>query len=505
MKNNPITKLGKYLMLEEIGKGNTGIVYKALDTETKKIVAIKKIPKEKADIDKNNIKKYIENEKMILYFCKEKGYQNIIQIIDSFVTINQHYIVLEYCPYNLLKYVNKLKSNSEFLSEDIAITILLQINQAMLRLHENFIYHRDLKPENVLIFDQDGNCQIKITDFGFSIILSKEDLLTTSLGTQGYIAPEIQKGQIYDPKQSDMYSLGVILYKILCNPKDDKDEKETRFDFKLNPNLSNEMKDLIEKMVRRDPQDRLKWEELGYQQAIQKNNLTHTQELNNYHLKKWENKIQILNCCLEDIQQTKQKHQDLKNILEIFEYQILIKKKKEIEKQLERINLQSESKEKQQQEYQEDILKVQNQQQQLNIQIIQDYEKEFENNIIQRSQEVENLKNEIQKNENENSEQNQQNLAELKEKKKQLDELQSLRYKIKFYDDFDNDFYNVFEKEKIRKRYKNKFDDLLTETQNGLQDFNSFFKSLQLNNLKQTNQNLLNLTQNSQILLNEIP
>ena len=75
-------------------------------------------------------------------------------------------------------------------------------------IHSNGIVHRDLKPENILI---DENLQIKLLDFGFATNRHIEELLSYR-GTQSYMAPEIKRGRVYNGKEVDIFSLGVVLY-----------------------------------------------------------------------------------------------------------------------------------------------------------------------------------------------------------------------------------------------------------------------------------------------------
>ncbi|CAD8054594.1 unnamed protein product [Paramecium sonneborni] len=487
-----IRKLGQYLFIKKIGQGFTGTVYKAFDIKERKLVAIKEIKKTNKNMDEEKLRKFIQNEKTILYLCKSKEYQNIIQVIDSFVTKDSDYIVLEYCSQNLSQYVDTLKqsqvNNTQYLSEQHAINILIQINQAMISLHENFIYHRDLKPGNILI-KQGEIDEIKISDFGFSRVLLEEDLLKTGLGTKNYMAPEIRKGEIYNPKLSDMYSLGVILYEILCNHPHQIDEE---FNFNLNPSLSEDMKNLIILMTKQNPQERLKWEDLGNQNAL-KNLNQYTQELNKYYLKLWENKINVLNCCLSDIEKTKPNHQNLKATLEVFENQLLNKTYNEIDIQLKRIerldfevNIKEQKKKKflkDQEEVQKKIFDLSNSKSIIENRDYNQEKQNFENFIKKKEQEVDELK---KKNQDD----------EFIIQKEILDELKSLEYKVKFCDDFDNDFFNVFAEQKIKNCYQQKFDMLLMQTQYGLGQINNFFRSLQLH----TYQSLRN---ESQILIQQ--
>jgi calcium/calmodulin-dependent protein kinase I len=81
--------------------------------------------------------------------------------------------------------------------------------------HELGIVHRDLKPENLLYADETEDAEIKIADFGLAKLLNQSHVMATACGTPGYVAPEILEGKAYTEKV-DCWSLGVILYIILC-------------------------------------------------------------------------------------------------------------------------------------------------------------------------------------------------------------------------------------------------------------------------------------------------
>ncbi|KIY52389.1 Pkinase-domain-containing protein, partial [Fistulina hepatica ATCC 64428] len=144
--------------------------------------------------------------------------------------------------------------------EPLARTIFHQIASTVLFLHERHIVHRDLKPENVMVND-DGN--IKLIDFGFSCDISNGALHTSSCGSPNYAAPEIVSGKPYRGPEIDTWSLGAVLYAMLCarmtfdghvqdvltNIKSGTYEKPT--------SLSPEAQNLIAAMLTVDPEQRI--------------------------------------------------------------------------------------------------------------------------------------------------------------------------------------------------------------------------------------------------------
>lgn len=105
-----------------------------------------------------------------------------------------------------------------------------QVNSALHYCHQKEIVHRDLKPENLLYWRQEPDETIKLADFGLAYILNKETMMSTACGTPGYVAPEVLTGMGYGA-EVDMWSLGVILYILLCGfPPFYDDSTQTLFE-----------------------------------------------------------------------------------------------------------------------------------------------------------------------------------------------------------------------------------------------------------------------------------
>lgn len=159
----------------------------------------------------------------------------------------------------------------EFYSELEAREAFWQMLEAIRFCHSQNIVHRDLKPENLLYADTSEHAPLKLADFGLAQMIKPEELMHHACGTPGYIAPEMLKDEAYGPKV-DMWSLGVILYILICGfpPFYDEDEKKLfkaikkgEYEF-LSPywdEASAEVKDLIEKCLVVDPEKRLGAEE----------------------------------------------------------------------------------------------------------------------------------------------------------------------------------------------------------------------------------------------------
>lgn len=201
----PQSEIGDYILSHTLGEGTTGKVKLAYHKETGQQVAIKIIPKISFD-QRPDLQLKVQREIAIMRLV---DHPNILKLIDVLESGRHLYIILEYAEQGEL--FDYLVSN-RFLAEDVAIEFFRQIVIALEYLHKRGICHRDLKPENILL---DSCARIKIADFGFARWV-KSSLTETSCGSPHYAAPEIIRGQPYDGKIADIWSLGVILYALLA-------------------------------------------------------------------------------------------------------------------------------------------------------------------------------------------------------------------------------------------------------------------------------------------------
>jgi serine/threonine protein kinase len=162
-----------------------------------------------------------------------------------------------------------------FYSERNAMHVVNQILDAVAYLHSLGIAHRDLKPENLLCSGTGENEVVKIADFGLSKVQSDEDLLSTSCGTPGYVAPEVLLSESYD-QSVDMWGIGIITYILLAgyppfydedNPQDDNAlfEKVINVDYDLEDECWDDVSDLAKEFIQgllvKDPKERMTAEE----------------------------------------------------------------------------------------------------------------------------------------------------------------------------------------------------------------------------------------------------
>jgi len=193
---------------EEVGHGTYSKVYKGRlrRSEEEHIpLAIKVIDIKTAPAD--FIKRFLPRE---INISKLVNHSNLLTTISDFETNGKHYIVTELARFDLLQYL-RLKGP---LRETLAKRLFYELISGINHLHVNNIVHRDIKCENLLI-SLDGS--LKVADFGFARQIDKYTLSETYCGSTAYTAPEVLEAKYpYDPKQSDTWSCGIIMYILLA-------------------------------------------------------------------------------------------------------------------------------------------------------------------------------------------------------------------------------------------------------------------------------------------------
>jgi serine/threonine protein kinase/tetratricopeptide (TPR) repeat protein len=194
-----------YKIVEKLGEGGMGVVYKALDTTLERHVAIKFLPS-RLQSDKKAKKRFAQEAKA----ASALNNSNIAVIHEIDETPEGHmFIVMAYYDGRTLK--DKLEDGP--LPVDEAVKIVSQIASGLAAAHEKNIFHRDIKPANILI-TQGG--EIKLADFGLAKLAGQTKLTKTgtTVGTVSYMSPEQAGGREVDAR-SDIFSLGVVLYELL--------------------------------------------------------------------------------------------------------------------------------------------------------------------------------------------------------------------------------------------------------------------------------------------------
>lgn len=202
--NEKLVRVGYYELEKTIGKGNFAVVKLATHIVTRTKVAIKII--DKTALDEENLTK-IFRETAILKNLRHPHITRLYQLMETSHTI---YIVTEYAHKGEI--FDHLVEKGR-MPEDEAKRIFTQIVSAVSYCHSQGVVHRDLKAENLLL---DHNMNIKLADFGFSNQFTEGMLLSTWCGSPPYAAPELFQGLQYDGPKVDIWSLGVVLYVLVC-------------------------------------------------------------------------------------------------------------------------------------------------------------------------------------------------------------------------------------------------------------------------------------------------
>jgi len=199
------TFAGRYQIIEELGKGGMGKVYRVLDKKLNEEVALKLIRPEVSS-DKQTIERF-NNE---LKLARKIAHRNVGKMYELMEDAGTHFITMEYVPgqdlRGLIRQMGRLTTGK-------AVSIAGQICEGLEEAHRLGVVHRDLKPGNILI-DKDGNA--KIMDFGIARSLSGKGITGAGvmIGTPEYMSPEQVEGREVD-ERSDIYSLGIVLYEMV--------------------------------------------------------------------------------------------------------------------------------------------------------------------------------------------------------------------------------------------------------------------------------------------------
>jgi len=202
-----IQKIGKYRILERIGRGGMGSVYKAHDPILDRLVALKVVSAESDHTDELRARFFREAQA-----CAKLSHPNVVTIHDLGEADGNLFIVMELLEGDELRQLIARRTITHL--ED-KLPLMIQICEGLEYAHEKGIVHRDIKPGNIFVL---RNGQVKILDFGIAQIAAAETGLTRAgliVGTLQYMAPERARGQ--GGRASDIFSVGAVFYEFLTN------------------------------------------------------------------------------------------------------------------------------------------------------------------------------------------------------------------------------------------------------------------------------------------------
>ena len=201
-------RIGKYPVLRELGRGATSVVYLCNDPFYSRNVAVKVVmPDAFRDADRGNLYRKLFITEASL--AGKLQHPHICQIYDAVADDKLHYIVMEYVDGGTLE---KHGDAQDLLPIDRVVEIVFKCTRALEFAHKMGITHRDLKPANILYT---GETDVKISDFGAALIASGDVTQISAIGSPAYMSPEQVKEHALN-HQTDIYSLGVVLYQLLA-------------------------------------------------------------------------------------------------------------------------------------------------------------------------------------------------------------------------------------------------------------------------------------------------
>src|SRR5687768_17797748 len=203
------SKLGRYAIQSELGRGAMGVVYKATDTALERTVAVKTV---NMALERDGAEKYEARFYQEARAAGSLNHPNIVTVYDVGKEGNVAYMAMEFIEGAELR---SLLAEGRPLPVSQAVSIASQVAEGLAYAHEHGVVHRDIKPANIMVL---GDGPVKITDFGIARMRANNDELTQSgmmLGSPKYMSPEQVVGKRADHR-SDIFSLGIILYETLC-------------------------------------------------------------------------------------------------------------------------------------------------------------------------------------------------------------------------------------------------------------------------------------------------
>jgi len=244
---------------KKLGIGKFGKVYLAREKKTGYICAIKVLFKDR--LRKYKVERTLRREIEIMMNIR---HPNLLRLYGYFYDSKRVYLIMEYAAHGeIFDLLHSTKAGR--FSERRTATYIRDLADALFYLHKKNIIHRDIKPENLLL---DYSGRIKLSDFGWSVHSKKGSKRKTMCGTAEYISPEMVKKELHD-LNVDVWALGVLTHEFLQgnSPFAGHDQQEVfkkveNMHFRFPQDMSEEAQDFIAKLLKRDPLQRLKLEDV---------------------------------------------------------------------------------------------------------------------------------------------------------------------------------------------------------------------------------------------------
>lgn len=250
----PSTTVKFYSVLKLLGQGAFGKVMLGIQVLSGKKVAIKAI--DKSHLLNEHSRRKIFRE---VYILKKIRSNYVVKILEVFESEENFLIVMEYMQGGDL--LNYLKTNGK-MPEDLCKKVFLQVVLGAITIHKHGVLHRDFKLDNILL--DKSLTKIKICDFGVSKLVHKGEIIMDQCGTPAYLAPEIVLDKGYEGYWSDIWSLGVLLFCMVCgtvpfkaNTLSDLHKAILLGKYEFPEFVSEAVKDLIRKMLQIVPNKRI--------------------------------------------------------------------------------------------------------------------------------------------------------------------------------------------------------------------------------------------------------